>query len=178
MKINQCPKHPNYKGMRKTKRDCQACKNIYETAQKAKVKNLGLFPSLTTPGQRFTVEHIIAEMSCIMLYGKQPPYFWRKEAQVPNSIKEHYKKVFFGAKNWGKKYYSKPIYGNNPIDVFKKTLYYTVNRYESEATIRREHSREVIIEEKKEVEDKPTQNFFKGSKKSKSKFKGIKELDD
>ena len=88
----RCNKHPNYKGLRPTKRDCKTCKALREKVLQVKKKSFDDFESLTTPGFRTSSFHILAEVSCIMLFGKLPPYFWRKSTKCSQKIKDHYQK--------------------------------------------------------------------------------------
>jgi len=88
----QCPKHPSYKGIRKPKRDCPTCLELYKSIQK-EANKYHKFISITTPGFKCGIEHLMAELSCIMLFGQQPPFFWRKNTIIPQKIKEQYKSI-------------------------------------------------------------------------------------
>jgi len=178
MKINQCPKHPSYKGLSETKRDCEHCRLIYKQSLDLTKNRYGKFPSLTTPDQFYGINHIMAEISCLMLYGKQPPYFWRKDSQSLSAVKSHYSKIFMGCKQWNKKTYDKPLYGNHPLDTFKKTLYYLVSRYEREANIRKNHERIIVIKEEVTKEKPIEKSYFDTGVKKKNKFQSLKELGD
>jgi len=145
--VNRCEKHPNYKGIKPTKRDCSGCKAIFSRRQELERAKGGLFPSLTTQGQYFGVPHILAEMSCIMIFGNLPPYFWRKNVAVNPKIKSHYKTVMMGAKKWKFKNYPEPTFGNNPVKVFQKMLWYLVTRYANDEKMRNIHNAVAIKKE-------------------------------
>lgn len=91
----RCEKHPNYKGKKPTKRDCPTCKalreKVLETKNKGKKDFFQDFISLTTPGLKVSSFHILAEVSCLMLFGKLPPYFWRQGTNCSQKIRDHYK---------------------------------------------------------------------------------------
>jgi hypothetical protein len=92
----QCPVHPNYKGKSNTKRDCDHCKairtSVLKKAKERKNKGKGQQMSLTTPGFRCGLNHVLAEMGTIMLYGPQPKFFWRQGVVADNRAKEHFQK--------------------------------------------------------------------------------------
>ena len=181
----KCEKHPSYKGVKPTKRDCVVCKAIFKKRQETERAKGGLHASLTTPGQLFGINHILAEMSCIMLYGKQPAYFWRKDSTTHKDIKKHYKTILLGTKKMKFKQYDTPIFGNNPIASFGKLMWYVAGRYDTDAKMRKIHggtvqTKEEVIEEKEDTSNKET--FFKpqptkGSpNKRNQKFKNIQKL--
>jgi len=182
----KCDKHPSYKGIKKTKRDCPGCDAIYKRRQETERAKGGLHPSLTTPGQSFGINHILAEMSCLMLYGKLPPLFWRKDADVHPEIKKHYKTILMGTKKMKFKRYETPIFGNNPIDSFGKLLWYVAGRYDTDKKMRKITggtvvSKEEIVEEKKKREEEISsgETFFNvkpGNKNKRRKFQNLKDL--
>lgn len=174
MEIGKCPKHPNYKGIRETKRDCKRCAIIYKNKSNS-IDKIGKFPSLTTPNKRYSIHHILAEMSCIMIFGKLPPYFWNKNSKCSIKIKNHYKKILMGSIKWSKKSYDRPVYGNNPIENIRKSLYYLVTRYELEEKARENHNKVFVKSEEKSEEEKIDKTFFEVNKK-KNKFESLKEL--
>ncbi len=85
-----CPKHPKYKGIYKPqgkRKDCPTCCELYRVISE-KVKS---FYSLTTPNFQCGLSHVLAECAVIMLFGRQQPYFWRKNSEAPDRVKK-----FFG----------------------------------------------------------------------------------
>lgn len=87
-----CSKHPNYKGYRKPKRDCPECIEIWRQLQRELWKKGKKYTSITTPGFKCDLSHLFAEISCVMLYGKLPYYFWRK-GNSPNEVRKQYQTV-------------------------------------------------------------------------------------
>jgi hypothetical protein len=183
----KCEKHPNYKGVKPTKRDCVVCKAIFQKRRETERAKGGLHASLTTPGQLFGINHILAEMSCIMIYGRQPAYFWRKDSETPREIKQHYKTILLGTKKMKFKKYDTPIFGNNPIESFGKLMWYVAGRYDTDAKMRKIHGatvipKEEIVKEKEDTSDK--EKYFEAQptqpKKAtrKRKFQNLKKLGD
>jgi hypothetical protein len=182
----KCQKHPTYKGIKKTKRDCKTCLAIFKKRQEVERAKGGLHASVTTPGQSFGVPHILAEISCTMIYGKQPPFFWRKDSGAHKDVKDHYKSILMGVKKWKFKKYDTPIFGNNPVDVFSKILWYIAGRYDTDAKMRKIHGTTSIKKEDviEKVEDTSEHdNFFDVTNVDKKtpKFQNLKttgEQDD
>lgn len=97
-----CPKHPKYKGLTPTKRNCDVCKALYNEVQKSS-KEYGKYHSITTPHLKCGIVHLMSELSCVMLYGPQPPFFWRKKTPSHPAAKKYFTKVFTNLKSWLKK---------------------------------------------------------------------------
>jgi len=176
-----CDKHPKYRGIKPTKRDCDACKAIYQKRQEKERAKGGLHASITTPGQLFGVGHILAEMSCTMLYGKQPPYFWRKDSSAHPKVKAHYKSILMAAKKMKFKNYETAVFGNNPIDSFGKLLWYVAGRFDTDQKMReitggKVVKKEEIIEKKEEAaQDSSGETFFQPKKSNKGrKFQNLR----
>lgn len=87
-----CSKHPNYKGYHKPKRNCPECLALWRQIQRELWKYGKKYQSITTPGFKCTIEHLFAEISCVMLYGKLPKFFWRKGNATPE-IQKQYKQA-------------------------------------------------------------------------------------
>lgn len=102
----KCSKHPKYSGYKKPKRECSQCLKVWKTKQK-EIGNK--YNSITTPGFTCGIVHLMCEISTVMIYGKQPGGFWRKNAPVKKEIKDHYQKIFKMLNRWKK----------NDRDVFK-----------------------------------------------------------
>lgn len=175
-RLSKCPDHPNYKGIRKSKRDCKICDLIFKSNQEQANKK-GTFPSLTTPGKRYYLNHILAEISCIMLFGKLPPMFWTKDSPCSNKVKSHYKKILMGCKSWQAKTYTQPVYGCHPLDNIKRSLNYLVLRYEKENVARKNYTKKIIT--KQEEKSKIDTNFFEASKtKKKNLYESLNEISE
>ncbi len=182
----KCEKHPRYLGMKPTKRDCSACKAIFKKRQETERSKGGLHPSITTPGQVFGINHILAEISCTMLYGKQPPYFWRKDSSSTKEAKEHYKKILLMTKQMKFKKYDAPIFGNNPIESFQKLIWYVAGRFDTDEKMRQHHGKKVVskeeIMEKEEqaAQEQSGETFFRPVRENKpskkGKFQNLKKL--
>jgi hypothetical protein len=95
----KCKKHPNYKGIRWPKTQCQSCINIYKKNNAGRPTAI----SPTTPGFKCSPSHLFAELGAIMLFGLQPPLFWRKNTVASQEAKTHYKKVYMALESWRKK---------------------------------------------------------------------------
>jgi hypothetical protein len=177
-----CDKHPNYRGIKKTKRDCDGCKAIFQRRQEKERAKGGLHPSITTPGQLFGINHLLAEISCTMLFGKQPPYFWRKDSASHPKVKSHYKTILMGTKKMKFKKYDTPIFGNNPIDSFGKLMWYVAGRYDTDQKMReitggKAVKKEEIIQKKEEEKVESDETFFDVKKTNKKrKFQNLKDL--
>lgn len=177
-----CDKHPKYRGIKPTKRDCSACKAIYQRRQEKERAKGGLHASITTPGQFYGVGHILAEISCTMLYGKQPPYFWRKDSSSHPKVKKHYKNILMGTKKMKFKKYETAVFGNNPIDSFGKLMWYVAGRFDTdqkmrEITGKKAVTKEEIIEKKEQAKPTSDETFFQPKKNNKSKkFQNLRDL--
>ena len=177
----KCSKHPTYKGIKRTKRDCKTCNAIFSKRQEVERAKGGLHQSITTPGQIFGVPHILAEISCTMIYGKQPPYFWRKDSTAHKQVKDHYKQILMGVKKWKFKKYETPIFGNNPVDVFSKILWYIAGRYDTDEKMRKIHgatkiTKEEVIEAQAPKEDNGERFFDVTVEKNKApNFQNLKD---
>lgn len=176
----KCDKHPKYMGMKPTKRDCDTCRAIFKKRQETERSKGGLHASLTTNGEMFGINHILAEMSCIMLYGKQPPYFWRKDSPAHKKVKDHYKKILLMTKDMKFKKYDKPIFGNNPIESFQKLTWYIAGRFDTDEKMRGLHnkesvSKEAIMEQEREKKEQESgETFFEPKPTAPNKNKGKK----
>ena len=91
-----CPDHPKYKGKCQIKRlaTCEGCRKVRETyllqiKERKKDKQPQQY-SITTPGHRCGMAHLIAEIGTVILYGPQPAYFWRKETAADPRAKKHF----------------------------------------------------------------------------------------
>lgn len=95
-----CETHPAYKGDREIKRleKCEGCRKVRQAwlagFEKRKNKGKGSQFSITTPGFRCGIIHLMAEVGTILLYGKQPPFFWRKNTKADPRAKAHYSKIY------------------------------------------------------------------------------------
>lgn len=95
-----CPDHPTYKGDRKIKRieKCEGCKKAREAwllgVKKRKNHGYGGQFSITTPNFRCSIAHLLSELGTIVIYGKQPPFFWRKETKSSEVVKKYFSKTF------------------------------------------------------------------------------------
>lgn len=96
----KCEKHPTYSGYKKPKRDCAKCLKVWKTKQK-EIGNK--YSSITTPGFNCGIVHLLCEISTVMVYGKQPGGFWRKNTPVKKEIKQHYQKMFRLLSGWRKR---------------------------------------------------------------------------
>lgn len=98
----RCTKHKTYKGIKPTKRDCPDCKRLYKQVQakfREELSPTAPYRSITTRDKRVSLPAILAEISCLMLFGRQPPYFWRKKGPVAR----HYDKILREIKHWQKR---------------------------------------------------------------------------
>jgi hypothetical protein len=94
--VMQCSKHKTYKGLKKTKRNCPNCIKLYKTVQHQIRNNFDPkrpFKSITTFGKRFGSTMMLAELSCVMLYGIQPEYFWQRDTKIAQHFKLVLKKI-------------------------------------------------------------------------------------
>lgn len=82
----QCPEHKHYKGIRKTKRDCPHCQAVYEEVN----KRARFYTSLTTPSFRCGFSHIYAEALTLMIFGRQPEFFWRTNSDGDPKIRKFF----------------------------------------------------------------------------------------
>lgn len=97
-----CEKHPKYKGDRelkqKSRKECSGCQRVrasfLEGFKERKNKGKGSQFSITSPGFRCGITHLLAELGTVILYGKQPAFFWRKNTNVDPRAKNHYKKTY------------------------------------------------------------------------------------
>lgn len=95
-----CPEHPKYKGTSNIQRltKCIGCRKVRQTylagMQERKNRGKGSQFSITTPGFRCGIGHLLAELGTVMLYGQQPSFFWRIGTQSDPRAKEHYKKIY------------------------------------------------------------------------------------
>jgi len=93
----QCKKHKTYKGLKPIKRDCPDCQRLYRSVQRAIHRELNPdkpYQSITTKDKRFGVIEFVAELSCLMLYGLQPPYFWNTNSRAARHFKRELAKMF------------------------------------------------------------------------------------
>lgn len=93
-----CSKHPKYNGLRYKKIRCETCDLIHKEVQKS--RQFGGLKSLTTADWSFGLGAFLAELSCVMRFGKLPPFFWRQDSQVPQFVKDHYHSVYKVLKSW------------------------------------------------------------------------------
>ena len=98
----QCSKHPNFKGIRKPKRDCPECLEIWSLYNDLQIREGKKYRSITT-GDPCGIVHLLTELSVSMLYGPQPEYFWRKNTKVDDEIKNTYKKTYKQLELWRQK---------------------------------------------------------------------------
>lgn len=97
-----CPDHPKYKGDRELKQksriNCSGCQAVRKAflagTEKRKNKGKGSQFSITSPGFRCGVAHLMAEMGTVMLYGQQPAYFWRQGIKADPRAKRHFSKTY------------------------------------------------------------------------------------
>ena len=99
--LEKCPKHKNYRGLSKSKRNCPHCDKIYETVNKESIK-YGKYRSISTPGLKCGVIHALAEWFTLMLHGDQPPYFWRKGTKADPKAKKYFSKIYGYLEVWHK----------------------------------------------------------------------------
>jgi len=93
----KCPHHPTYQGYKKTKRDCPICQKIWKETQ----GRIGhKYHSITTPKFKCGTMHLLSELSCVMIFGNLPPYFWRKDTPVSSDIKKHYQTTYKQLQQW------------------------------------------------------------------------------
>jgi len=168
----KCKKHPNYKGIRYPSSGCQNCMKIYNSVN----KETPTCVSLTTPGFHCGLAHFLAEASTIMLYGPQPPLFWRKNVEANPEAKKHYKKTWMALSEWSKKdksLFSKletimwSIFGTKWKSRIHKQLKKEVERANQEV----KEKPEIIVD--KEQLDKLLKEFFDAAKEEEKgpKFK-------
>lgn len=96
----KCEKHPKYNGLTDIKRldKCDGCKKVRQayiiSTKERKNKGKGSQFSITTPGFRCGVGHLLCEIGAVVLYGQQPEYFWRKGVPCDPRAKKHYEKTY------------------------------------------------------------------------------------
>lgn len=94
-----CATHPKYKGDNEIKRlaTCGGCRKVrlayVAGMQERKNKGKGGQFSITSPGFRCGIAHLLSELGCVILFGQQPPFFWRAGVRADPRAKEHYKKT-------------------------------------------------------------------------------------
>jgi hypothetical protein len=86
-----------------------------------------------------------------------------------------------GVKKWKFKKYETPIFGNNPVDVFSKILWYIAGRYDTDEKMRKIHgatkiTKEEVIEAQAPKEDNGERFFDVTVEKNKApKFQNLKD---
>ena len=172
----QCPKHPRYKGKTDTKRDCEHCKairaGVLKKAKERRNQGRGQQMSLTTPGFRCGLLHVLAEMGTIMLYGPQPKFFWRQEVNANPKAKEHFKNMITMLVGYQKRDQSS---GKNLLQEVRGLLWLVFGRdyANMKAEELRNEKYEILEEEQEEaavlkenVDRAKTANFKKSSRRS------------
>lgn len=147
----RCSKHPNYKGYKKTKRACAECDKVYQYMQK-KLGKYRRYSSLTTKDLKCDIVHLLSEMSCLMLFGPLPPYFWRKGSNVPQKVKKHFGKTFKNLLVWRK---NKP----DMFDALKIILNVVYIRY-VKRDLHQEGEVEIIEETKETIDSSKIDDSF------------------
>lgn len=163
----RCDKHKTYKGLKTTKRDCPECRKLYKIVQKRIREELNPsapYQSITTPDKRVSLPAILAEVSCLMLYGRQPRYFWRNKGTVAS----HYTKVLREMLRWKS---NKPEYFSTMHAIF----YHTYTKFARDRLAEKVSSYQV--EESKEVVDDLEEDLeevdFKVDRKARLKRLGL-----
>lgn len=91
--MTPCSKHKSYTGKQYPKRECKKCLAIYAHISCKTDSEYGKYFSLTTPHYRCNIFHLLAEISTIMLLGKQPPLFWARTTSCDPKAKKHFLKT-------------------------------------------------------------------------------------
>jgi len=168
-----CPTHPNYKGLRPTKRNCKICQALYQSNKK-KTNDKKPFRSITAPSLPVGIHHLIAELSCLQLYGDLPPYFWRKDSPARQEVKDHYTKIIKMAFQWHKRKIPARNGTYNPIQSMQEVLFYTVSQYKVRKSLAEKQTVTIDVpKEKGPVADAVDIDF--GTRK-KSKFEAMKDI--
>jgi hypothetical protein len=95
-----CSNHPAYKGATEIKRlqKCEGCRKVRQAwltgVEQRKNRGKGSQFSITTPGFRCGVAHLMAELGTVMLYGQQPAFFWRQNVKADPRAKVHFQKTY------------------------------------------------------------------------------------
>jgi len=155
-----CPDHPKYKGNNEIKRlaTCEGCHRVRQAfiagIEERKNKGKGGQFSITSPGFRCGIAHLFAELGCVMLFGQQPPFFWRVGTQADPRAREHYRKTF--------SYLSKVFNGDK--DLYKQVSGLLWKIWETDFhKIHRENEHELSIGEAQKaevVEEEATKEEF------------------
>lgn len=85
----KCSKHPSYSGTRWKKQRCPECDALYKEINTQSSK-YGKYVSLTTPSYKCTIIHLLSEISCLMLFGRLPQFFWLKASSCPRNIRDYF----------------------------------------------------------------------------------------
>jgi len=173
-----CPKHKTYKGRRKKKTRCETCDSIYKELQK-KTNSFKPYKSFSTPGMSCSLYQLIAEISCVQLFGPQPPHFWYKDSPARPRVKKHYQKIFKGVMMWDKKHLPSKLKKQNPIREFDKVMWFVSTQYKKQEEAEKMRSMISIPVEEivKNVDSSPKEavDFDLGTTK-KTKFEALNEV--
>lgn len=134
-----CKDHPNYKGTTWKKNRCPTCDKIFKEIKSQSCK-YGEYYSITTPDFKCGLIHLLAEISCVMLYGKLPPFFWRVGGDGTQVIRKHFYTLFSMLKAWQNR-------NPNALTEIRKILYITFGQYQIRK-LANERREELKVEEK------------------------------
>ena len=171
--VEACPKHPNYKGRRPTKRDCQGCKNLYKALRVNEDKNKP-FRSIFSPDFKVSLFHLLAEIACYQRFGNLPPYFWRKGTTCRQDAKDHYQKTYKMLLVWRKKKIPARNGTWNPIEAMNQLFFY-LSGHDKEMDDMMIKKIKLVKEESKQRRT-TTEAIDFGSSKKRSRFQGLKDL--
>jgi hypothetical protein len=171
--VQMCPTHPNYKGLRATKRDCKICQALYQSNKK-KTNNKRPFKSITVPNMAVSIHHLIAELSCLQLYGSLPPYFWRKDSPCRREVKNFYIKILKMAWHWHKRKIPARNGYYNPIQAMQEVLFYTVSQYRVRKDLEQKQTVTIDFPKEKDPLTEAVDTDF-GTRK-KSKFEAMSDM--
>ena len=166
----KCTKHPRYKGASEPRSDCEICSNIYKVIAEELLKEGKKYKSITTPTFSCGLLHLLAEVSTVMLYGKQPQYFWRKKTVSDPIAKKHYVQTITRMQKW---YQSKPNF-------FKDTntlLFYIFTKPYNRLMYKKlSYTKEKIDTNQKEKPKKVIENIVTPVKNKPNRISAIKNL--
>lgn len=172
----RCNKHKNYKGIKapSAKRNCPECQKLYEEVNKAAAK----YYSLTTPNFYCSIIHILAECMTLMLFGKQPPFFWRKDTFASFPAKKFFQNTFT---------YLSAQKKNHPEQiktieyVFSVLAYAEKRKIEAQKIYDKETLNDIIVQQKESAKTKPRidviESFLATNKSTKSKWSLLSKLE-
>lgn len=159
-----CKKHPQYKGFRQTKRNCEDCKKLYRSIQKKILSELDPsrpYRSLSSP-IFMNLTSIVAEIATSMLYGVQDGFFWKETSPAANHYKDTLKQLY----RWKQ---SNPQYFKTLNTIF----YHTYTKFMQKKIAEEIHEKEIFTSTKEESIDRDLSHIdFELDERSKIRRKG------